>query len=82
MSYAEMAARGPKQTDEEKMPHHVPEIEHSDSGVHSLDSLSSGSGEHLNLSYADQQKASEDAAYAEEEAKREADVSVDLETVV
>jgi len=72
MSYADMAAKGPKQSDEEKMPHHVPEIAHSDSGVHSIDSLSSN---HISSqsSYADQQLGEERAAEAREEASRTAD---------
>lgn len=43
------------------MPDVVPEIAHSDSGVHSIDSLNSAD-EHLHtMSYADQQKAAEQA---------------------
>ena len=71
MSYADVASRGPSQPDSEKVPNTIPEIEHSDSGVHSLDSMSSSSA--ANMSYADQQLASERAAEAEEEAQRAAD---------
>lgn len=56
----------------------VPEIAHSDSGVHSLDSLSSDSNHVQKIpSYADQQKASEDAAAARDEALRVADHSAE-----
>ncbi|KAI7229950.1 hypothetical protein D0868_02476 [Hortaea werneckii] len=62
MSYAAAARKGPEQSDEEKIPDTVPEIAHSDSGVHSLESLNSAD-EHLQtISYADQQKAAEQAA--------------------
>ena len=45
-----------------RIPDTVPEIAHSDSGVHSLESLNSAD-EHLQtISYADQQKAAEQAA--------------------
>lgn len=54
------------------MPHAVPEIEHSDSGVHSLDS--DRSSPHMSFSsYSDQQLAKEREDEAWEEANREAD---------
>ncbi|TKA30103.1 hypothetical protein B0A50_02822 [Salinomyces thailandicus] len=62
MSYADAASKGPAQRPEDKLPDTVPEIAHSDSGVHSLDSLSSSSaadGEPHMASYAEQQKAAE-----------------------
>ena len=54
----------------------MPEIAHSDSGVHSIDSLDSN---HLQSipSYADQQKAAEDAEAARDEAIRLADHSAE-----
>jgi len=60
MSYADIAAKGPEQTNEEKMPDYVPEIAHDDSGVHSLDSLDST---HLQSasSFADTQREAEEA---------------------
>ena len=75
MSYADAAAKGPKQPDSEKVPDAVPEIAHSDSGVHSLDSLSTSSagGPNAVPSYADQQLASEKAEAARKEAARTAD---------
>ncbi|OQO02187.1 hypothetical protein B0A48_11739 [Cryoendolithus antarcticus] len=39
MSYADIAAKGPQQSDEEKMPDPIPEIAHDDSSVHTLDSV-------------------------------------------
>jgi len=78
MSYAEVAASGPPQSAEEKMPAHVPEILHEDSGVHSLDSLGA-QNEHIQsissstTSYADQQQFEADAAEARRESKRIAD---------
>jgi hypothetical protein len=56
----------------QKMPDTVPEIAHSDSGVHSIDSLSSDT---VNIpSYAEQQKQAEERAEA---AKREAQQTAD-----
>ncbi|KAF2771893.1 hypothetical protein EJ03DRAFT_349109 [Teratosphaeria nubilosa] len=64
MSYASAVKdHGPKQSDEEKVPATVPEILHPDSGVHSIDSLSSDTVKIP--SYADQQKAEEERAAAE-----------------
>lgn len=56
------------------MPDAVPEIAHSDSGVHSLDSLSPSQSNSV-PSYADQQLAAERAAAAREEAEAFADES-------
>ncbi|KAF2723379.1 hypothetical protein K431DRAFT_283180 [Polychaeton citri CBS 116435] len=76
MSYADIAAKGPKQSDEEKIPDAVPEIAHSDSGVHSLDSLQSPHISSVPSSYADQQleveRAEEEAEQTAESAKEEA----------
>lgn len=80
MSYADMAKKGPKQAPEDKMPDAVPEIAHSDSGVHSLDSSSSdhigvgrGSGGQAQIpSYADQQKEAEEAERKVEQGAQEA----------
>ena len=56
------------------MPDYVPEIAHSDSGVHSLDSISATSSSERSFpSYADQQLAEERAEEAREEAERAAD---------
>lgn len=77
MSYADVAAKGPKQSDEEKVPAQVPEIMHEDSGVHSLESLSSVNDHVQSLpsttSYADQQLAEERAEEARREAQQAAD---------
>nr|POE61071.1 hypothetical protein CFP56_64780 [Quercus suber] len=74
MSYADAAARGPKQTDAEKMPDVVPEILHEDSGVHSLDSLNSSTSSNNTIpSYADQQLAHERAEQAERNTEQAAD---------
>jgi len=78
MSYADVAASGPPQPASEKMPAHVPEIAHDDSGVHSTDNLGS-QNDHIQsvasstISYADQQQFEEDAAEARRESKRIAD---------
>jgi ElaB/YqjD/DUF883 family membrane-anchored ribosome-binding protein len=55
------------------MPAYIPEIAHSDSGVHSLDSLSTSSGNNPVPSYAEQGLQSERAAEARAAAEREAD---------
>ncbi|CAK4033959.1 transport BET1 [Lecanosticta acicola] len=80
MSYADVAAKGPKQSNEEKptrVPPHVPEIMHEDSGVHSLESLESQNDHVQSLpsiaSYADQQLAEERAEEARREGKKAAD---------
>ncbi|KXT05450.1 hypothetical protein AC578_11043, partial [Pseudocercospora eumusae] len=74
-SYADIAAKGPKQSDEEA--YAVPEIMHEDSGVHSLESLNSVNDHVQSLpsttSYADQQLAEERAEEARREAERKAD---------
>jgi ElaB/YqjD/DUF883 family membrane-anchored ribosome-binding protein len=54
------------------MPDPVPEIEHSDSGVHSLNTISPSTSNSV-PSYADQQLAAERAAAAREEAEQTAD---------
>jgi hypothetical protein len=59
------------------MPAYVPEIAHSDSGVHSLDSLSTSSGNNPVPSYAEQGLQSERAAEARAAAEREADEAVE-----
>lgn len=97
MSYADAAAKGPKQSDSEKVPYvhptrtflsrvtsiltrdgysdAVPEIEHSDSGVHSIDSLSSDSNDMP--SYADQQLAKEKADAAKKDTAKAANQVTD-----
>ncbi|EMC96492.1 hypothetical protein BAUCODRAFT_33855 [Baudoinia panamericana UAMH 10762] len=76
MSYADVAKKGPKQSDEEEIPHAVPEILHDDSAVHTLDKTS-GSQHIQAMSYSDQQKASEEvernAQQLENDAKETAD---------
>ena len=58
------------------MPDYIPEIAHSDSGVHSLDSISATSSSERSFpSYADQQLAEERAEEARQEAERAADYS-------
>ncbi|KAK4506109.1 hypothetical protein PRZ48_004074 [Zasmidium cellare] len=78
MSYADIAAKGPKQSDDEKIPPQIPEIMHDDSGVHSLDSLKSDNDHVQSLSshtssYADQQLAEERAQEARQQATEAAD---------
>jgi ElaB/YqjD/DUF883 family membrane-anchored ribosome-binding protein len=68
MSYADAAASGPAQSDADKVPAPVPEIAHDDSDVHSIDSLNDSlhivGGVNSIPSYADQQRAEEEAAEA------------------
>nr|POE94541.1 hypothetical protein CFP56_16781 [Quercus suber] len=74
MSYADIAAKGPKQTDAEKIPDVVPEILHEDSGVRSLDSLNTSTSSNNSIpSYADQQLAHERAEQAEKDSEQAAD---------
>ncbi|KAK5175533.1 uncharacterized protein LTR77_000672 [Saxophila tyrrhenica] len=73
MSYADAAKKGPAQSADEKMPDTVPEIAHSDSGIHSLDSMSSISQSNSQPSYADQQLAHERAQEAEQNTREAAD---------
>jgi len=76
MSYADKAAKGPSQSNADKVPAPVPEIAHDDSDVHSIDSLNDSlhivGGVNSIPSYADQQRAEEEAA----EAKRTTEQAV------
>ncbi|KAK3630593.1 hypothetical protein LTR56_017391 [Elasticomyces elasticus] len=71
-SYADIAAKGPKQAPEDtcvEIPDTLPEIAHDDSGIHTLggpdmSSSTTSTGSHVSgySSYADQQKDAEDRA--------------------
>lgn len=78
MSYADAAAKGPQQSEEEKRAPLLPEIAHDDTDVHSIDSSSSDQlravgGVNKQPSYADQQLAEEQAEKARKTAHQKAE---------